>query len=362
MRRPPAAPGSKDRGAFERIFGSRPVLRAEAPARINLLGEHTDYNDGFVLPMPLPYYTSVDAAPADGIVEAYAESFRERHVRHAGGRREGTWMDYVAGCVETLRQAGREAPGARVYIESTIPPGAGLASSAALEVAVLRALNALYELGMTDLEIAMAAHRTESEYVGVRCGVMDQTVVSVGTVGEALLLDTRSLRYEPVAIPDAYRFAVVHSGIPRRLADAGYNQRRSECEQAAAAVGVPALRDLSVDDLPKVDSLPEPLNRRARHVIRENARTVAGAGALRRREMAAFGRLMDESHRSLRDDYEVSLPALDRLVALAGEHGALGARLTGAGFGGCIVALIPADAMQNFEKEIYAGYSGAMLY
>lgn len=348
--------------AFERMFRTRPVLRADAPARINLLGEHTDYNDGFVLPMPLRYFTSVHVAPGEGLVDAYSEDYGERHTRHLDQGPQGNWMDYVAGCLATLRQSGVAVPGAILRIRSTIPPGAGLASSAALEVAVLRALNDLYTLAMTDLEIALAAHRAETEFVGVRCGVMDQVVVAVGTPGEALLLDTRSLHYEFIPIPTGYRFAVVHSGIPRRLAEAGYNQRRSECELAAAALGVPTLRDLALDDLSRIAALPEPLSWRARHVVTENARTMEGAAALRSGDVKAFGQLMVESHGSLRNDYEVSLPALDDLVDFALDHGALGARLTGAGFGGCIVALISNEAFSNFEVGIKSSFQNVVLY
>ncbi len=313
---------------------------AEAPGRVNLLGEHTDYNEGFVLPMPLEQVTRVFAARADGVVEAYAETFDERLARKMGQPREGTWLDYVAGCVWALAQEGIHVPGARFRIQRGVPPGAGLASSAALEVAVLRALRTLYAIPLDDLRLALIAHRAEVEYVGVRCGVMDQIAASLGRAGQALFLDTRSLQCEWVPIPAGYRFVVVDSGVPRRLAEADYNRRRAECEEAAANLGVRALRDLTPGDLERITRLPEPLGRRARHVVSENARVLAGVEALRSGDVRTFGRLMIESHRSLRDDYEVSTVELDRLVALAMERGALGARLTGAGFGGSVVALV----------------------
>ena len=313
---------------------------AEAPGRVNLLGEHTDYNEGFVLPMPLRQVTRVFAARADGVVEAYAEIFDERVARKIGGPREGTWLDYLVGCVWALAQEGIHLPGARFRIQRGVPPGAGLASSAALEVAVLRALRTLYEIPVDDLRLALIAHRAEVEYVGVRCGVMDQIVASLGRLGQALFLDTRSLECEWVPIPAGYRFEVVDSGVPRRLAEAGYNQRRAECEEAAERLGVRALRDLACGDLERVARLPDPLDRRVRHVITENARVLAGVETLRAGDALTFGRLMVESHRSLVEDFEVSTPELDRLVDLAMEHGALGARLTGAGFGGSVVALV----------------------
>lgn len=313
---------------------------AEAPGRVNLLGEHTDYNEGFVLPMPLVQTTRVFAARADGVVEAYAEIFDERMAREIGGSREGTWLDYLAGCVWALAQAGIHLPGARFRIERGVPPGAGLASSAALEVAVLRALRALYEFSMDDLRLALTAHRAEVEYVGVRCGVMDQIAASLGRPGQALFLDTRGLECKWIPIPAGVRFEVLDSGIPRRLAEAGYNLRRAECEEAAARLGVRALRDLATADMERVARLPQPLDRRARHVITENARVLAGVGALQAGDVRTFGRLMVESHRSLAEDFEVSTPELNHLVDLAMERGALGARLTGAGFGGSIVALV----------------------
>jgi galactokinase len=348
--------------AFRRIFGINPEASAEAPGRVNLLGEHTDYNEGYVLPTVLPYLTRVHAGRADGVVEAYAESFGEALRRERGSEREGNWLDYVAGCVWALARDGIEVPGARLYIEGGVPIGAGLASSGALEVAVLRALRALYGFALDDLRLALVARRAEVEYVGVRCGVMDQMVASLGRPGRALFLDTRSLGHELIPIPEGYRFAVVDSGVPRRLAEAGYNRRRAECEEAAALLGARALRDVSTGDLSRMDRLPSPLDRRARHVVTENVRVIEGVEALRAGDPPVFGRLMLESHRSLRDDYQVSTPELDLLVDLAMRHGALGARLTGAGFGGCIVALVAAGKVPALAEGIRAGYRGAAFY
>ncbi|MDR7521848.1 MAG: galactokinase [Armatimonadota bacterium] len=347
---------------FRQVFNTDPETDAAAPGRVNLLGEHTDYNDGYVLPTVLPYQTRVLAARAAEMVEAYAEGFGEVLRRAAGEGRQGNWLDYVAGCLWVLAQEGLGVAGARLYLDRGVPVGAGLASSAALEVGVLRALRALYSLPLDDLRLALIAHRAEVEYVGVRCGVMDQIAASLGRLGQALFLDTRTLRWEAIPIPHGCRFVVVDSGIPRRLAEAGYNRRRAECEEAAARLGVRALRDVAPGALDRVASLPDPLNRRARHVVTENARVLEGVEALRRGDAEAFGRLMLASHRSLRDDYEVSTQELDRLVQLAVEHGALGARLTGAGFGGCIVALVPADRYAGFGEGVRAGYEGAMLY
>ncbi|MBP2314370.1 galactokinase [Azospirillum soli] len=313
---------------------------ARAPARANLLGEHTDYNDGFVLPTPLPYFTTVTVAPGNqaGMIEAFAARFGQTLVRPLDAPRQGDWLDYPLGCVTILRAAGIEVPALRLTIESDIPMGAGISSSAALEVATLRALRRWLDLPLDDEKIALLGQRAESEYVGMPCGIMDQMVSSLGTPGQALFLDTRSLAHRLVALPSSHQLAVVHSGVTHKLTEGGYRQRRSECERAAAALGVPSLRD--INDLSRIDGLPEPLNHRAHHVVTENRRVLDGVAALERGDVAAFGQLMVESHASQRDDYAVSVPEIDALVDSALHHGALGARLTGGGFGGCIVALI----------------------
>jgi galactokinase len=354
--------GAAEERAFRQVFGVAPQARAVGPGRVNLLGEHTDYNDGYVLPTPLPHQTVVLAAPADDRIEAHAEEFGQTLSARHGEGRANTWLDYVLGCVWALRAAGFGVPGGRLYIRRGVPMGAGLASSAALEVAVLRAIRALYRLPLDDLALALAAHRAEVEYVGVRCGIMDQIVASVGRPGEALFLDARSLHREPVPVPEGWRFVVVDSGVRRRLADAGYNLRRAQCERASRLLGVRALRDIALVDLDRAGGLPEPLDRRVRHVVTENARVLAGVDALKAGSMVSFGRLMNESHRSLRDDYEVSTAALDRLVGLALAHGAWGARLTGAGFGGCIVALVREEDTAALIEGVAGAYPDAAFW
>lgn len=316
------------------------IISARAPARANMLGEHTDYNDGFVLPTPLPYFTTVTVAPGNqaGMIEAHAARFDQTLVRPLDSPRQGDWLDYPLGCVHTLRASGVDVPALRLTIESDIPMGAGISSSAALEVATLRALRRWLDLPLDDEAIALLGQRAEAEYVGMPCGIMDQMVSSLGTPGQALFLDTRSLTHRLIALPASHQLAVVHSGVTHRLTEGGYRQRRSECEQAAAALGVPSLRD--IEDLSRIDTLPEPLNRRARHVVTENRRVLDGVASLERGDAVRFGRLMVESHASQRDDYAVSVPEIDTLVDSALRHGAIGARLTGGGFGGCIIALV----------------------
>lgn len=343
---------------FKDIFGTEPTVRVSAPGRVNLLGEHTDYNGGFVFPTPLPYQTHVEAAPAEGL-EVYAENFRERKSRGLNEAKQGDWLDYLAGCVWVLRQHGHAVPGLKAYVHSEVPMTGGLSSSAALEVATLRALRELYKLPLDDVQIARLAQQAEVEYVGVRCGIMDQMASSVGRLGYGLFLDTQNLSTRLAPLPRGYRVAVVDSAVPRRLAESGYNTRRSECEQACALLRVKSLRELTPADLPHINALPEPLNRRARHVVTENQRVLDGVQALEQGHIERFGELMVASHISLRDDYEVSIPELDQLVEAELRHGAVGARLTGAGFGGSTVALVEAARHEEFKKGVVKDYPRA---
>jgi galactokinase len=297
---------------FQEVYGVLPQASAQAPGRVNLLGEHTDYQEGYVLPTPIPYFTQVEAAPLEGAVEAFSENLGELRARPLSSPPQGDFLDYLLGVVRALREAGHEVAGARFYVRSDLPMGAGLSSSAALEVAALRALRTLYRLPLSDLEVARLAQKAEVEYVGVRCGIMDQMAASLGQPGQALFLDTRTLAYENLPLPPGVRVAVLDLGLGRRLAEAGYNRRRQEAEEAAKRLGVRSLRDVA--DLCLVESLPSPLDRRARHVVSENLRVLRGVEALRRQDARAFGELMTQSHRSLAQDYEVSLPELDALV------------------------------------------------
>jgi len=346
---------------FKDTFAQQPTVSVCAPGRVNLLGEHTDYNGGFVFPAPLPYQTCIEAAPQEGL-EVYAENFKETKFRDLAAGKKGDWLDYVAGCVWILRQQGYAVPGLRAYIRSEVPMTGGLSSSAALQVATMRALRALYNLPLDDKQIALLAQQGEVEYVGVRVGIMDQMASSLGKPGYALFLDTLSLEYKLAPLPKGYRVAVVDSGMPRRLAEAGYNTRRAECEEACKRLGIKLLREVSINDLPRIEALPEPLNRRARHVVTENARVVEGVQALEANDFRRFGELMVASHRSLREDYEVSTPELDQLVELELRHGAIGARLTGAGFGGATVALVEDSKYEAFKTGVQADYPKAGFY
>jgi galactokinase len=343
---------------FRREFGHDAQTSAAASGRVNLLGEHTDYNEGFVLPTQLPFRTEVAvAASRNGRHTFVSDTLRGSgsRVEYPPGTAPGPGFGrYVHGCLEVLREAEGAASGPlAVMIRSNLPIGAGLSSSAALEVAVLRALRQLLTLRFDDVLLARYAQRAEIEYAGVRCGILDQMAVSVGQPGQMLFLDTRSLQSCLVPMPAGCELALFDSGVPRALAGSGYNERRRECEAAAAALGVPALRDVA--DESAIEALPTPLRERARHVLGENRRVVEAARGVDARR---FGQLMLESHRSLRDDYSVSVPALDALVeCIMAQAGALGAKLTGAGFGGACVALVEQGIGAPLRAAVTDAYS-----
>lgn len=349
---------------FAEVFGTTPEATASAPGRVNLLGEHTDYNDGYVLPTAIPQRTEVSVGRA---------THGRRCVVHAAQLGETSQFDigeppadhfarYVSGCLRQLVQQGVPVPGLRIHVDSRVPMGVGLSSSAALEVATLRAVRKLLSLPIDDVAIAQMAQRAEIEDAGVHCGIMDQMASSLADEGRMLFLDTRTLERKVLPLPAQAECLVIDSGIARTLAGSKYNERRGECESAAARLGVPALRD--VDDPTRVEQLPEPLRRRARHVVTENQRVLQAANGV---PAEVFGGLMNASHASLRDDYEVSIPPLDQLVALLQRHpGVYGARLTGAGFGGACVALCRPGEAVPVAHGVLADYSalghaGALL-
>jgi galactokinase len=351
---------------FEHTFGFAPAVTATASGRVNLLGEHTDYNDGFVLPAAISLATEVALGPSrDAAFHFVSQNVAGAgaHVDYADGTQPGPgYGRYIYGCIEVLRGEGAAIGPCCVAVHSTVPIGSGLSSSAALEVAVLRGLRELHGLPVDDVKIARMAQRAEIEYAGVQCGIMDQMAASVGKPGQLLFLDTRSLQARLVPFPGGTDIVVLDSGVPRTLAASGYNERRRECEAAAAALGLASLRDVS--GIEAVESLPIPLRNRARHVVTENQRVLTAASGV---DAARFGSLMVESHRSLRDDFAVSVPALDALVnCLLQQAEVFGCKLTGAGFGGACVALVAegsaaqvkAAALDAFTRE---GYRGSAL-
>jgi galactokinase len=348
---------------FAALFQREPTAEASAPGRVNLMGEHTDYNGGFVLPTPIRQRTRVRLAPrADGAVQAASAlsgggpaGFR------LGGERPGRgWLDYVQGVTALLRENGHRVAGFDLLVESDVPPGSGLSSSAALLVALFRALRAAFGLALDDRQVALLSQRVENRFVGAQVGIMDPTACSLGQPGAALLLDTRSLAAESVPLSPGLDWVVINSGVAHQHAGGDYNARRAECERACGLLGVAQLRDLTADDLPRLAALPAPLGRRARHVVTENARVLEAAAALRRNDPAALGRLFNASHDSQRDDYEVSVPAVDRLVAEARRRPEVyGVRLTGGGFGGAVVLFTSAGRGAAAGEAVARAYASA---
>jgi galactokinase len=352
--------GGRALSAFARHFGRPADATGEAPGRVNLIGEHTDYNGGLVLPTAIPQRTRVELAlRADGVVRAASTTVAVADpVSYVLGAESpgGGWLDYLQGVTHVLRAEGQHVAGADVLVSSSVPPGRGLASSAALTVAFLRALRAAHRLALDDVALARLAQRAECELVGARVGIMDQMAASLAAPGTALFLDARSLAWERVALPRHMDLVVLDSGITHAHAHGGYNARRAECERAAALAGVGTLREIDADRLAGL-ALPPPLDRRVRHVVGENARVTAAVAALRAGDVERLGALFVASHESLRDDFEVSLPEVDALVALAcADRDVLGARLTGGGFGGAVVALTRAGTGAAAGARIARAY------
>ena len=340
-------------GGFVAAFGRPPEVVASAPGRVNLLGEHTDYNDGFVLPIALAQQTIVSLARAEGSDFTVRSDGFASPLRFALDRLpEEPFGRYVFGCVQEVVKRGHGVVPLDIHVGSELPMGVGLSSSAALEVATLRALRRMFDLPIGDVEIARMAQRAEIDYAGVRCGIMDQMASSLADTEHALFLDARTLETRLWSLPAGTAVLVIDSGMPRSLMTSGFNQRRSECEEACVRLGVASLRD--VKRVSVVEALPDPWRRRARHVVSENARVLRAVGSS---DPAILGRLMNESHASLRDDYEVSIPELDRLVSLLQEHPAVfGAKLTGAGFGGACVAVCEAARIAEAAAEVLGDY------
>lgn len=328
---------------FTDTFGCPPLIAASAPGRVNLIGEHTDYNGGAVLPAALERRIQIAMAKNDApTVIIKSTRFETKIERPVGDAKRGDWTDYAMGALWKASDLGWLQGGVFLHIESDVPDGAGVSSSAALITAILRAAAIIGQVATTAVDIAKYARMVENDYIGMPCGIMDQMAVGLADHGKALALDTSDLSYEVVDIPSDWTFAVIHSGVRRELADGRYKARFEECQQAADALHTNKLCRLDQAQVVQMAELPENLRKRTRHVMTEHKRTVAATAAMKAGDSSTFARLMNESHQSYSQDFEASTPVIDTLVQDAIEHGALGARLTGGGFGGCIVALYPA--------------------
>jgi galactokinase len=363
----------KLRAEFTVRYGAEPHI-FRAPGRVNLIGEHTDYNAGFVMPAAIKFYTTVAIAPrTDRSLRVRSVNFAEnREIALPGplaaqerAGKSSHWIDYIAGVAWALQEHGIHIGGADMLIQGEVPLGAGLSSSAALEVAVGLALAYIAGQSIDGLQLAKLCQRAENLYVGMRCGIMDQFASVHGRAGHAMLLDCRTLEHRFLSLQSA-QLVICNTMVRHRLAGSEYNRRREQCEQGVQALarkipGIAALRDVSGDLLRLHEEALDPLiYRRCRHVVTENERVIAAASALEASDLTLFGRLMRESHRSLRDDYEVSCDELDLMVRLAESiDGVYGARMTGGGFGGCTVNMVHTDRVEQFRTQLAADYARA---
>jgi galactokinase len=340
-------------------------VTADAPGRVNLIGEHTDYHDGFVMPSAVPQRTTVVLTlRADRRVHATSTQMSGEPFEYTlGGERRGAgWADYVQGLTWVLAKEGVRIDGFDLHVDSDVPLGSGLSSSAALEVAALRALRIAYELSISDVVLARMAQRAEVEFVGAPVGIMDQMACSLAGERDALFLDTRSLAFERIPLPPQLGLVVINSGVAHQHAGGDYVTRRRESEQAARLLGVDRLRDVPLDAMHRIEALPPLLARRARHVVTENARVLAARETLRVADLASFGGLLNASHASLRDDYEVSVAAVNALVEIAqSQRGVFGARMTGGGFGGAVVIATSADEAARIAGTVAEHYERRQL-
>lgn len=363
---------------FRARFGT-PELTIRAPGRVNLIGEHTDYNAGFVFPVAIDREVVIVARRrADSQVLLYSSNFEQADTFDLSDIDQvaplpgaPTWSNYLRGVITVIQEAGHALGGFEAVFEGNVPRGSGLSSSAALEVATGTLLKHLFGLDVDAKQVALLGQRAENDFVGVQCGIMDQFISALGKRDHALMIDCRSLDYREVPLhlgsQDA-SIVILDSKVKRGLVDSAFNDRRAECRQAVELLGpllgrpdLASLREVSPADLERVaERLPPVVRARARHVVTENDRVLQSVQALEAGDLERFGRLMDQSHESLRTDYEVSRPELDLLVSLArGIPGTYGSRLTGAGFGGCTVSLVDNSALETFEATVLAGYEEA---
>ena len=361
-------PLQRTRQTFATAFSAQPALSVQAPGRVNLIGEHTDYNDGFVLPCAIDYHTTISgSARKDHQVRVIAVNYgSESDAFDLSSpivpRKDRPWANYVRGVIKQLLDAGHIFGGADLVVSGNVPQGAGLSSSASLEVATGQFMNALYALDISPTDLAKIGQEAENQFVGCNCGIMDQLISAQGKAGHALLIDCRSLATQPVVMPSDIAVVIINSNLQRGLVGSEYNTRRRQCEEAARFFGVPALRDVDLATFAaKAGGLDPVVAQRARHVITDSQRAVDLSAALKNGNLAKIGALMADSHASMRDDFAITVPPVDALVdivkAVLGERG--GVRMTGGGFGGCVVALMPDELIAPVTAAVHAQYPAA---
>ena len=335
---------------FHSFFQKEPLITASAHGRVNLIGEHTDYNNGFVLPSLIPQSLQVSMSFRDddkmiGISSEFGELQSS-----ISSSNDGTWLDFVRGAIYFCQKISPSIKGMEIAVSSSIPSGSGLSSSAALEIALLKAITQLRDITIQSEEMAKIGQQIEHQFVGTQCGIMDQMASACGTFGQAIFLDCENLQTKSIPVFVHHSFVIIHSGSTRKLSHGKYNERKNETLKASEILEVPSLRHASIDQLIKIE---DPIiNKRAKHIISENERVVKAVSCLEQDDPISFGELMNSSHHSMRDDYEISSDELNQVVESAIKNGALGARLTGAGFGGCVVILTPNEVLPSVSKSV----------
>ncbi len=347
---------------FAQAFGNEPIATASVPGRVNLIGEHTDYNGGAVLPAAIERRIQIALAPTDASsISIKSDRFDELVERPLGEAKRDDWTDYAMGALAKADELGWLSGGVQLFIESDVPDGAGVSSSAALVTAILRAAAEIGEASPTPIDIAKYARAVENDYIGMPCGIMDQMAVGLADYGKALSLDTRDLSYEVIDIPQGWAFVVIHSGVRRELADGRYKARFEECQKAADFLKTEMLCHLTSEQVEAINSMPDNLRRRTNHVRSEHIRTVEAASSMKACDIDTFARLMNESHLSYSKDFEASTSVIDGMVEDAIRSGAKGARLTGGGFGGCIVVLHEKTEIETWLHGFLLRHQGTRL-
>jgi galactokinase len=345
--------------SFSTYFNAKPEFIVRAPGRVNLIGEHTDYNDGFVLPMAIDHAVWIALSPrADSQVRIRSLDLEVDSAFDLNSLTKGEgWLEYIKGVAYQLQKAGHELRGFDAVMTGDVPRGAGLSSSAAVELATARAFAEISGFAWDAAQMAKISQKAENEWVGVNCGIMDQMASAASREGYALFLDCRTLEYQHAPLPENTSVVILDTSTRRGLVDSAYNERRSQCEEAAHWFGVKALRDVSEDEFEKRNGLSEVVMKRARHIITENARVLEAVQVMKAGNVKRLGELFNASHNSLRDDFEVTNEALNQIVECAQEQSnCYGARMTGAGFGGCAVALVQEENAQEFTNAVSAAY------
>ena len=344
---------------FYSFFQKAPSITTSAHGRVNLIGEHTDYNNGFVLPSLIPQslQVSINLRNDDKIIGISSEFGELRS--SISSSNDGTWLDFVRGTVYFCQKISPSIKGMEVAVSSSIPSGSGLSSSAALEIALLKAITQLKGISIQAEEMAKIGQQIEHQFVGTQCGIMDQMASACGTFGQAIFLDCENLQVKSIPVFSNHSFVIIHSGSIRKLSHSKYNERKNETSKASEILELPSLRHATIDQLMKIEDMI--IKKRAKHIISENDRVLKAVSCLEQDDAISFGKLMNSSHQSMRDDYEISSDELNQVVESANKNGALGARLTGAGFGGCVVILIKNEELKSISESILEECSQAYL-